>query len=80
MPSGPGPVSWIFVGARSLLEAQGSYVGTDIGRGAVLTDGCRNWPGPVPALPGGGGEPALTVTQGLVFVVPALRWSLGPGA
>lgn len=29
----PGPaVSWIFVGARSLLEAQGSYSGMDIGQ------------------------------------------------
>lgn len=45
-PCPPGPaVSWIFVGARSLLEAQGSYSGMDIGQ-VGCPDGYRNWPGP----------------------------------
>lgn len=78
MPSGPGPVFWLFVGPCSLLEAKGWHSGTDTVQGDVLTAVCRNWPGPAPALPGGGGQ-TLTGARGSLFMVHTIRWSLGQG-
>lgn len=77
MPSRPGLVSWLFAGPCSLLETKGSHSGLDTVRGDVLTDVSRHWPGPVPALLGGGGGQPLLVTWDSVFMGPTNRWSPG---